>query len=366
MLLLDSLTKSDFDKAQANGLFPHITSIFAGGESISEARPGEATGWACRGAGSKDRVYHGLPIFLNVPFTQKKKKATVEVNNTRKLKDYVLTPFQLVENGYPLTEITATSTTTSTSTTISPESLVSCTSTTSSTTKITALASVTDSFMQFGDSDTGLPLVGIDCEMCRTSVGLELTRVSVVDENENVLYDSFVKPKNDILDYLTRFSGVSAKDLAGVSTRVEDVQDALKKWITSNTIIVGHSLENDLLALKIVHRNVADTSVLYPHDVDGAKNSLKFLSNKFLKQSIQHGEHNSVEDAIAAMRLFKLKVLILECLSKITKACFLSFHNIKRTKSSRSPLRAGKLWVTIAKAWCLLIKLRSWPNMVLP
>ena len=46
----------------------------------------------------------------------------------------------------------------------------------------------------------------LDCEMCYTTHGIELTRVTVVDEDGADTYESFVKPDNPILDYNTRYA----------------------------------------------------------------------------------------------------------------------------------------------------------------
>ena len=46
-------------------------------------------------------------------------------------------------------------------------------------------------------------VIGIDCEMCLTEQGSEITRVTLVDFQGNTLYDELVKPENPIVDYLT-------------------------------------------------------------------------------------------------------------------------------------------------------------------
>nr|XP_008117823.1 PREDICTED: putative RNA exonuclease NEF-sp isoform X2 [Anolis carolinensis] len=48
------------------------------------------------------------------------------------------------------------------------------------------------------------PLFGLDCEMCLTEKGSELTRISVVDASGQCILDELVKPKLPIINYLTR------------------------------------------------------------------------------------------------------------------------------------------------------------------
>ena len=76
--------------------------------------------------------------------------------------------------------------------------------------------------------------------------------------------------------------------------------------------MIGHSLENDLAALKISHANVIDTAVVYPHPAGlPRKNSLRYLTYRHLKRYIQNGDtgHDSVEDAMACVELVKLKLV---------------------------------------------------------
>lgn len=103
-------------------------------------------------------------------------------------------------------------------------------------------------------------MFGIDCEMCKTTTGdLELTRVSVVDEQFNIFYDTLVKPQNKIVDYLTRFSGITHKMMKNIKTSLHDVQQDLRRLLPSDAILVGQSLGNDLHALKMMHPYVIDT-----------------------------------------------------------------------------------------------------------
>lgn len=89
------------------------------------------------------------------------------------------------------------------------------------------------------------------------------------------------------------------------------VQEDFLQLVNKETILVGHSLENDLLALKIRHDLVIDTAILYRHPRGRSyKTALRVLTRKFLSREIQDSGngHDSVEDARAAMELALLKI----------------------------------------------------------
>ncbi|KAK0051025.1 RNA exonuclease 1 [Biomphalaria pfeifferi] len=156
------------------------------------------------------------------------------------------------------------------------------------------------------------PLFALDCEMCLTSIHKnELTRVSVVAEDGILLYDTLVKPRNKIINYLTRFSGITKEMLESVTTRIEDVQKKLQEILPADAILCGQSLNSDLVALKMFHPYVIDTSVIF--NLSGNRNvkaSLRKLSSFFLNRNIQGSKdgHCSTEDALATLDLVKLKL----------------------------------------------------------
>lgn len=154
-------------------------------------------------------------------------------------------------------------------------------------------------------------IYALDCEMCYTTIGLELTRVTIVDPQMKTVYESLVKPLNPILDYNTRFSGITHDQMERTSTNILQIQANILHLCNNNTILIGHSLESDLKALKIIHSSVIDTSVMFPHKFGlPHKRALKALASDYLQKIIQNSVsgHDSAEDALTCMELVMWKV----------------------------------------------------------
>lgn len=164
---------------------------------------------------------------------------------------------------------------------------------------------------------------GLDCEMVYTGLGLELVKVTVVGVDGRLVYESLVMPENDIIDYNTRFSGITQKDLEkGQKKNLKEVQNDLMGFINADTILMGHGLENDLRALKLIHAVVIDTSVVFPHFYGlPFRRSLRSLVSSYLKRDIQSGSggHDSYEDARACVELMLWKTRKDVSSSKITE-----------------------------------------------
>ncbi|KAL1901253.1 hypothetical protein Cpir12675_000484 [Ceratocystis pirilliformis] len=201
------------------------------------------------------------------------------------------------------------------------------------------------------------PCVAIDCEM---GVGIdgdsELIRITAIDYySSEVLLDRLVFPDNPLLHPNTRFSGVSFVDLKtarqnGTAILGRDAaRDALLNFVNRDTILVGHSVNNDLVSLRWIHYRIVDTylldfyedkrqrdikvrefaayeSMAIEHMLDKSKprpptptkpddlghqpsRSLKTLSKQRLNRVIQGGAHDSLEDTLASRDLLNWWIL---------------------------------------------------------
>lgn len=152
-------------------------------------------------------------------------------------------------------------------------------------------------------------IFAMDCEMVHTSVGMDVAAISMVDCNSKSVYETLILPDAPVIDYNTKHSGLTEKEFDGVTTRLRDVHNKLLSLVGSQTILIGHGLNNDLLRLKVIHNNIVDTSVLYPHPKGlPYRASLIFLKNKHLGRASAYSLGLKCRgDAQATMKLVRLK-----------------------------------------------------------
>jgi RNA exonuclease 1 len=99
-----------------------------------------------------------------------------------------------------------------------------------------------------------------------------------------------------------------------VTTTLADVQMFLLPLLsrTPTPILLGHSLDSDLKALKLCHPRCIDTALMYHHPRGRPmKPGLAWLTKKWCGREIQangDGGHDPQEDARACLDLLKLKL----------------------------------------------------------
>ncbi|KAL8950128.1 MAG: hypothetical protein Q9183_007546, partial [Haloplaca sp. 2 TL-2023] len=127
--------------------------------------------------------------------------------------------------------------------------------------------------------------VCFDCEMGYSTMGMELIRLTATawPDGREVL-DVLVRPQGEMLDLNSRFSGVWPADYAkaipysdpspessdeAASLRIVEsptkARELLFELLTPATPLIGHALENDLNAARILQPEIIDTALLFPH-----------------------------------------------------------------------------------------------------
>jgi PAB-dependent poly(A)-specific ribonuclease subunit 2 len=126
-----------------------------------------------------------------------------------------------------------------------------------------------------------------------------------------ILADDYILPIEPVLDYVTRFSGITEDDLnphtskhAVVTQRTAYLK--LRYFLDRGCVFVGHGLEKDfeIANIFIPPEQVRDTVDLWRLPKQ-RKISLRFLASYLLKEDIQDEIHDSIEDAKTALLLYR-------------------------------------------------------------
>ncbi|KAL1750700.1 hypothetical protein FB107DRAFT_223404 [Schizophyllum commune] len=260
-----------------------------------------------RAPGDANRMHSVLSTFFNGPVSEQERRqrmaarAASEASTANDPSRYLITLEQMIENDYPVPSYMA-------DTFQKPDDAW---------VEIPKEeSSILDDF-QARRQPKQRSVYALDCEMCLTEDGQELARVCMIDfTTDKVMYDRLVKPAKPILDYLTKWSGITEESLAPVTTTLAEVQADIVRFLTPKDapmpILMGHSLENDLRALKICHPLCIDTALMYHHPRGRPlKPGLAWLTRKWCAREIQargEGGHDPEEDARACVELLHRKL----------------------------------------------------------
>ncbi|KAH9857626.1 ubiquitin carboxyl-terminal hydrolase-domain-containing protein [Lenzites betulinus] len=146
---------------------------------------------------------------------------------------------------------------------------------------------------------------------------LSLARVSVLrgdGAKEGVPFiDDHIHTSEIVVDYLTEYSGIKLGDLNPNMSRhtltpLKVVYKKLRLLVDSGCIFIGHGLSKDFRIINIFvpPEQVIDTVDLYYLENRQRRLSLRFLTWFVLKENIQMDMHDSIEDALSALKLYKV------------------------------------------------------------
>jgi PAB-dependent poly(A)-specific ribonuclease subunit 2 len=124
--------------------------------------------------------------------------------------------------------------------------------------------------------------------------------------------DDYISITEPVVDYLTAYSGIHPGDLDRSTSRhaLVSLKVAYKKlWLLLNlgAVFVGHGLPKDFRTINIhvPKSQVIDTVDLFYLPSRQRKISLRFLAALLLGEDIQMEEHDSIEDARTALKLWR-------------------------------------------------------------
>ncbi|KAG9457424.1 hypothetical protein H6P81_001932 [Aristolochia fimbriata] len=165
--------------------------------------------------------------------------------------------------------------------------------------------------------------VAMDCEMVGGGSDGTLDicgRVCLIDEDENVIFHSYVIPQIPITNFRHEITGITednlrdARPLKQVREKIEEILhngEALWRIRLQGgkaRVLVGHSVDHDLDCLQMNYPNhLRRDTACYPPlmKTNLASHSLKYLAKTYLGYEIQSGVHDPYEDCVAAMRLYR-------------------------------------------------------------
>ncbi|MCL7034561.1 hypothetical protein MKW94_002303 [Papaver nudicaule] len=177
-----------------------------------------------------------------------------------------------------------------------------------------------------GDGRTRGPQVfALGCKMVGggSDGSLDLcARVCLIDEDNRVVLQAYVKPLLQVTNYRYETTGVRPEYLRdSKAMQLRDVQKVIQDFLCNGEpvwkirsnggkarILVGHGLDHVLgcVGMEYPSNMIRDTAK-YPPLMKTSKlsNSLKYLTQAYLGYDIHTGVQDPFEDCVAVMRLYK-------------------------------------------------------------
>ncbi|XP_031279973.1 RNA exonuclease 4 [Pistacia vera] len=165
--------------------------------------------------------------------------------------------------------------------------------------------------------------VAMDCEMVSGGDNGSLNlcaRVCLIDEDENIIFHTHVRPQFPITNYRYDVTGLTEEHLKDAMA-LNEVRDKILQILYNGEsveklrldggkarLLVGHDLEHDLDCLRMNYPEhmLRDTAKYCPlMKTNLVSHSLKYLTRTYLGYDIQSGVHDPYEDCVAVMRLYK-------------------------------------------------------------
>lgn len=147
-----------------------------------------------------------------------------------------------------------------------------------------------------------------------------LARVCLVDEEENMIFHTYVQPQISVTDYRYELTGLREEHLTDAMP-LRKVQEKISQILYNGEsigkarldggkarLLVGHNLEHDLdcLLMNYPEKLLRDTSTYRPlMKTNLVSHSLKYLIKTYLGYDIRLGTHDIFQDCVSVMRLYK-------------------------------------------------------------
>ncbi|CAD5208775.1 unnamed protein product [Bursaphelenchus xylophilus] len=143
-----------------------------------------------------------------------------------------------------------------------------------------------------------------------TTGGPEIARLLAVSWDGQPVLDLLVDANReyDIFDYDSFNSGITYEDVKDIKVDMYTARDVLFKLINHKTILVGHCLDMIMRAMKMVHLNIVDTSLIYRSTKLNCKYSLRSSTAHHLNFAIHEKGYDLDENCQAILQLLCLRV----------------------------------------------------------